>query len=287
MSTLIQLRRGTAAQWTAANPVLAAGEIGIELDTGQFKVGNGSAAWASRPYGGIQGPAGADGTDGAPGTTDYNALSNKPTLGDSAAKNVGTGAGDVAAGNHAHAGVYEPANANIQAHVVSAHAPSNAQKNSDITKAEIEAKLTGEISSHSHAGGGGQAFPVGSVFIAVVSTNPATLLGYGTWSAFGAGRMLVGLDSADADFDTAEETGGAKTVTLTAAQSGLPAHQHQILRERSATTGGATTLIARTSDTSSTVDTNVFTENVAAANASQAHQNMPPYIVCYFWKRTA
>jgi hypothetical protein len=56
---------------------------------------------------------------------------------------------------HNHAGVYEPANANIQAHVVSAHAPSNAQKNSDILKAEIEAKLTGEISTHTHAGGGG------------------------------------------------------------------------------------------------------------------------------------
>lgn len=53
---------------------------------------------------------------------------------------------------HTHAGVYEPADANIQAHVGSAHAPANAQKNSDITKAEIEAKLTGEISTHTHAG---------------------------------------------------------------------------------------------------------------------------------------
>lgn len=58
---------------------------------------------------------------------------------------------------HNHAGIYEDANANIQAHVTSAHAPSNAQKNSDITKVEIEAKLTGEISSHSHAGGGGES----------------------------------------------------------------------------------------------------------------------------------
>lgn len=49
----------------------------------------------------------------------------------------------------------EPANANIQTHVTSAHAPANAQKNSDITKAEIEAKLTGEITSHTHPGGGG------------------------------------------------------------------------------------------------------------------------------------
>lgn len=54
-------------------------------------------------------------------------------------------------------------------------------------------------------------WPVGSVFLSVVSTNPATLLGFGTWSAFGAGRMLVGLDAGDTDFDTPEETGGAKT----------------------------------------------------------------------------
>lgn len=65
------------------------------------------------------------------------------------------------------------------------------------------------------APGGGQAFPVGSVFIAVVSTNPGTLLGYGTWSAFGAGRVLIGLDAGDTDFDVAEEIGGAKTVAST------------------------------------------------------------------------
>lgn len=62
-------------------------------------------------------------------------------------------------------------------------------------------------------GGAGEAFPVGSVFIAVVSTDPATLLGYGTWAAFGAGRVMVGLNAGDADFDAAEKTGGAKTVS--------------------------------------------------------------------------
>ena len=59
----------------------------------------------------------------------------------------------------------------------------------------------------------GQAFPIGSVFLSVVATNPNTLLGYGTWAAFGAGRMLVGLDAADSDFDTEEETGGTKDAT--------------------------------------------------------------------------
>lgn len=61
--------------------------------------------------------------------------------------------------------------------------------------------------------GGGQAFPVNSVFISVVSTNPNTLLGYGTWSAIATGRMLVGFDSADTDYNTVEKIGGAKTHT--------------------------------------------------------------------------
>lgn len=46
----MQQRRGTASQWTAANPVLAAGEIGVESDTNQFKLGNGTMAWADLPY---------------------------------------------------------------------------------------------------------------------------------------------------------------------------------------------------------------------------------------------
>lgn len=46
----MQQRRGTAAQWTAANPILAAGEIGFETDTSKFKMGNGSSAWAALTY---------------------------------------------------------------------------------------------------------------------------------------------------------------------------------------------------------------------------------------------
>ena len=50
MPTRIQLRRDTAANWTAANPVLAQGELGLETDTSLLKIGNGSAAWSSLPY---------------------------------------------------------------------------------------------------------------------------------------------------------------------------------------------------------------------------------------------
>jgi hypothetical protein len=48
--TQIQLRRGTAASWTSANPTLAAGEMGFETDTGKAKIGNGSTAWNSLAY---------------------------------------------------------------------------------------------------------------------------------------------------------------------------------------------------------------------------------------------
>jgi hypothetical protein len=50
--TAIQIRRGTAAQWTSANPTLAAGEQGFETDTNKFKIGTGSTAWTSLSYAG-------------------------------------------------------------------------------------------------------------------------------------------------------------------------------------------------------------------------------------------
>ena len=58
---VFQFRRGTASQWTTANPVLAAGELGVETDTAKFKIGDGTSVWSALPYGGIQGPAGAAG----------------------------------------------------------------------------------------------------------------------------------------------------------------------------------------------------------------------------------
>lgn len=55
-------------------------------------------------------------------------------------------------------------------------------------------------------------YPVGALYISTVSTNPGTLLGRGTWATFGAGKVMVGLDSGDTDFNTVEQTGGTKTV---------------------------------------------------------------------------
>lgn len=60
--------------------------------------------------------------------------------------------------------------------------------------------------------GAAEAFPIGAVFLAVVATDPAVLLGYGTWAPLAAGRVLVGFNASDADFDADKKTGGAKTV---------------------------------------------------------------------------
>ena len=128
------------------------------------------------------------------------------------------------------------------------------------------------------------AYPVGSIYMnATNATNPGTLLGFGTWAAFGEGRVLIGIDSSDSDFDTAEETGGSKTHTLTEAQ--LPSHRHQVGSNDSGTgTGGAAGNMELVRDAG--------TGNGPAVNSSftgsgDAHTIVQPYIVVYMWKRTA
>ena len=129
-----------------------------------------------------------------------------------------------------------------------------------------------------------QAFPVGSVFISVVSTDPATLLGYGTWAAFATGKMLVGIDAADTDFDTVEETGGAKTHTLT--ESEMPAHSHNYAGgEYSGAYDYGTNMSVNNLGTAT--DGRTHNYDTSTVGSGNAHNNMPPYIVTYMWKRTA
>jgi hypothetical protein len=135
--------------------------------------------------------------------------------------------------------------------------------------------------------------PVGSIYInATNATNPGTLLGFGTWTAFGAGRVPVGFDSTNVLFDTAEETGGTTDATLLShthtATVTDPGHLHvyQVKGGAGLLMGGGTY-----GETNSSVNTSSATTGVTVANSttgtSGSNANYQPYITVYMWKRTA
>lgn len=142
-------------------------------------------------------------------------------------------------------------------------------------------------------------YAVGSIFVSTNPANPATYLGFGTWVEFGAGRVPVGVDTGDPDFDAAEKTGGAKTVTL--AEAELPAHSHGVTdpghthveNSNNTTTGplrgwGAPDTSTNTS-TATGYSTAPATTGISIQNTGggQAHNNMPPFIAVHLWLRTA
>jgi hypothetical protein len=121
--------------------------------------------------------------------------------------------------------------------------------------------------------------PVGSLYFTTNSTNPGTSLGFGTWSAFGAGQVPVGFLAADPDFGTDEATGGEKTHLLTAAE--IPAHNHTVGGSLNSAVGAATRGL---------VSGGGGTDPVPSANNSGgggSHNNLQPFIVVRIWKRTA
>jgi len=164
-------------------------------------------------------------------------------------------------------------------------------------------------------------YPVGAVYISVSSTNPESIWTGTSWSAFGAGRTLVGINSGDSDFDVSEETGGAKTHTLTTAQ--LPSHNHaqpnhthaqpnhthaqpnhthsipwsygggssiQVIAGYGNHQGNNTTGASGTAQTGASGTAQTGGSGTAATSATgsgSAHTIVQPYIVTYMFKRTA
>jgi len=124
---------------------------------------------------------------------------------------------------------------------------------------------------------GNALYPVGSIYMSVNNTNPSTLFG-GTWEAWGAGRVAVGVDTADTDFNAVEKTGGEKTHTLT--ESEIPAHRHTVEAIGTGTTQQE--LNAFSVNNQGAVDSYGTTNT---AGGGQAHNNLQPYITCYMWKR--
>ena len=150
--------------------------------------------------------------------------------------------------------------------------------------------------------------PVGSIYInATNNTNPGTLLGFGTWTAFGAGRVPVGFNAADPLFDTAEETGGSKDATLpththTASTASAGTHDHTLQQtllvgSQNVPQGqnmvygqgslGLTGVGGGYTMTTNSAGAHTHTVTVDSAGSSGTNANLQPYITVYMWKRTA
>lgn len=143
-------------------------------------------------------------------------------------------------------------------------------------------------------------YPVGSIYInATNSTNPGTLLGFGTWTAFGAGRVMVGFDSGNSLFDTAEETGGSAdavvvshTHTGTTASDGTHSHTASVpysTANNLYSAGGGADNFGRgpSTLTTATAGAHTHTFTTDSTGSSGTNANYQPYITVYMWKRTA
>jgi len=128
-----------------------------------------------------------------------------------------------------------------------------------------------------------RVYPVGAIFTTVTayanSAAVVTAIGGTTWVAFGAGKVLVGLDSGDTDFDTVEETGGSKTDAHTLTTAEIPAHTHTL---QLASTGTGSDYAESTGGGSE-----LHTTSSTGGGGAHTHDIVQPYIVVYFWKRTA
>ena len=122
-------------------------------------------------------------------------------------------------------------------------------------------------------------YPVGSIYMSVNSTNPATLFG-GTWESIG-GRFLLGANSTY----RAGTTGGEATHTLTVDE--MPKHQHRIWTKAANT--GTGNFYSYVSELNKGVyyGTDAGQNQVEPIGGGHPHNNMPPYLVVYMWKRTA
>ena len=125
-------------------------------------------------------------------------------------------------------------------------------------------------------------YPVGSIYMSVNNTNPSTLFG-GTWEAWGAGKVPVGVDTNDTNFATVEKTGGEKQHTLTIAE--MPAHNHTIPCTPTANDGSEPTYQAAQVNAEATGNHNSIV--AVSSGGGSPHNNLQPYITCYMWKRTA
>ena len=120
-------------------------------------------------------------------------------------------------------------------------------------------------------------FPIGYIYMSTSSTNPSTYFG-GTWQRIAKGRTLVGVDENDSDFDTASETGGEKTHTLTVNE--MPNHSHSM--DGWVGSGAGAYYAGTVNNTGTKYEDSLATK---PTGGGQAHNNMQPYFTCYIWEK--
>lgn len=127
------------------------------------------------------------------------------------------------------------------------------------------------------------AHPVGSLYFSTDPTNPSQIFG-GTWVIWGSGRVPVGVDTTQTEFNTVEKTGGEKTHKLTVQE--LASHPH-VFQGGSALFTQPNQGIKGLGPGSYWVEGVGAIPNTSNAGGDQPHNNLQPYITCYIWKRTA
>ena len=109
-----------------------------------------------------------------------------------------------------------------------------------------------------------------------------TKIGFGTWEAYGSGKVTVGIDSGDSNFDTVQETGGAKTHTLTISE--MPTHTHGGIFPAGSSGSFSQGFDVDNPNSGANLDTEKTT---TSTGGGAAHNNLQPYIVVYRYRRTA
>jgi hypothetical protein len=141
---------------------------------------------------------------------------------------------------------------------------------------------------------GNLLFPVGALYSSTSATNPGTSLGFGTWTQFGAGRMMMGAGGAFSPGTTGgsnDSTLPSHTHTATSTDSG---HTHDSRRNATPTSGVVVNGFAANSydgNNNGPIPTTTsfanITTSISTEGSSPTNTNLPPYIVVYMWQRTA
>jgi hypothetical protein len=127
-------------------------------------------------------------------------------------------------------------------------------------------------------------YPIGSIYTNTTSIDPATEFGFGTWQRFGAGKVLVGVNESDSDFDAANKTGGKKMHTLTIDE--IPSHTHTLSGNNRGSNSSYGQLSAPGLWYDDAEREAQDPDTISSTGGGQSHENMPPYITVYMWTRT-